>query len=336
MNVIRKRLIKAYLFSLERIYPKVKFPLEYSSDFNLFVAVFLSANSTDKQVNKVMSVLNKKLKDPEDYVKIPLQKLEHLIKSVGLYKQKAQRLHSIAKILIEKYEGKVPSSIEELQKLPGVGRKIANVVLQQLYDKNEGVVVDTHVKRLAFKLALTNHTNPIKIEADLMELLPKEEWKNFSLRLIYYGREYCPKRKHDHYNCPLTAELRKILRGMKIALFGFSFTSEKFGNKILTRLLSEGYNIFPVNLKGGAWKGIKVYKNLAELKSEIGEIDLVIFVVKPDVVEKVLKDLRDLSISSVWFQPGSTNKKVLKEIKRLGLEYFNLCFMEANGLETKI
>ncbi len=330
--MIKRSLFLLYNCTLERLFPEVRFPLKHSSPFNLFVAVFLSANTTDRQVNKVMEGLDKKLKTPEDYVKVPLGDLERMIKSVGLYRQKAKRLKECAKIILERHNGKVPDKMEELLKLPGVGRKIANVVLQWLYGKQEGMIVDTHVARLSKLLGLSDSTTPEKVEKDLMQIVPKKHWRDFSMRLIYYGQNYCPARLHNHYNCPLTVELRKFFKRLNLAVVGFSFDKQKYGHKIFKDLLKEGFKVYPVNPKGGKFESVKVYKSLRELKNQVGKIELPIFVVKPEVSLKILEEVKRFGIASVWFQPGSADKKVIERAKELDLEYFNFCFMVMNGL----
>ncbi|MDP4039941.1 MAG: endonuclease III, partial [Candidatus Pacearchaeota archaeon] len=126
------------------------------------------------------------------------------IKSTGFYRNKAKNIINCAKIIKEKYKGKIPSSMEDLLKLPGIARKSANIILYLSTRKIEGVAVDTHVKRLSKILGLTSNVDPVKIEKDLMQILPKEEWMDFSFRLVDYGRKYCSARNHDHQNCPLT------------------------------------------------------------------------------------------------------------------------------------
>ena len=329
---LKKKLIRAYLVTLRNLFTEIQFPLTHSSPFNLFVAVFLSANTTDRQVNKVMEVLDKRLRAPEDYVKIPLEELEGMIRSVGLYKQKAKRLKECAKIILEKHNGKIPDKIEKLLELPGVGRKIANVVLQWLYGKQEGIIVDTHVARLSRILGLSDSKAPEKVEKDLMQIVPKKLWRDFSMRLILYGQNYCPARPHDHYNCPLTVEIRKFFKNLNLAIVGFSFNEQKYGYKIFKDLSKEGFKVYPVNPKGGRFEGVKVYRNLRELSSKVGKIDLPIFVVKPEVSLDVLEEAKKLGISSIWFQPGSADKEVIEKAKELSLEYFNFCFMVMNGL----
>ncbi len=187
---------------LKKLFPNAKIVLNYKTPIELFVAVVLSAQTTDKQVNVVTEDLFKKYKTLKDYLKTPLPEFERDIKRIGLYRGKAKNIKAALEIIDKKYNGRLPDSMSELIKLPGVGRKTANVLLYNIYGKSEGIAVDTHVKRLSRIFGLSKQSNPDKIERDLMELLPKSEWGEFTYRMIDYGREYCTARcKHD--SCPL-------------------------------------------------------------------------------------------------------------------------------------
>jgi endonuclease-3 len=201
----KKKLFEKINKELKRIYPKAKIALNFSNPWELLVAVILSAQTTDKKVNEITEKLFKKYKTIDDYAKANLKEFENDIKGVNYYKNKAKFILENAKIIKEKFGGKVPKTMEELLQLKGVARKTANIVLSVAYNIYEGIAVDTHVKRLTRLLGLTKETKPEKIEKDLMAIIPKgPEWRDFPLRLIQYGREYCPARKHDHKNCPLT------------------------------------------------------------------------------------------------------------------------------------
>jgi endonuclease-3 len=201
----KKKLFEKINKELKRIYPKAKIALNFSNPWELLVAVILSAQTTDKKVNEITEKLFKKYKTIDDYAKANLKEFENDIKGVNYYKNKAKFILENAKIIKEKFGGKVPRTMEELLQLKGVARKTANIVLSVAYNIYEGIAVDTHVKRLTRLLGLTKETKPEKIEKDLMAIIPKgPEWKDFPLRLIQYGREYCPAKKHDHKNCPLT------------------------------------------------------------------------------------------------------------------------------------
>lgn len=177
------------LLALE--YPETKTALVHSNPFQLLVATILSAQSTDKQVNKITPSLFKKFKTPESFAGSSLKEIENMVSSVNFYKNKAGYIYRLSKIIAEKYNNKVPDTMEELIKLPGVARKTANVVLSQGFGKNEGIVVDTHVKRVTARLGLTQNTDPVKIEKDLMKIIPEKEWGDFSFRIILHGRNVC-------------------------------------------------------------------------------------------------------------------------------------------------
>jgi endonuclease-3 len=186
------------------LYPKAKIALNFSNPWELLVAVILSAQTTDKKVNEITEKIFKKYKTFDDYLKADLKEFTNDIRGVNYFRNKAKFILENAKIIKEKFQGKVPDTMNDLIKLKGVARKTANIVLSIAYNKYEGIAVDTHVKRLAKLLGLTNETKPDKIEKDLMEIIPKgKEWRDFPLRLIQYGRDYCTSKKHNHQNCPL-------------------------------------------------------------------------------------------------------------------------------------
>lgn len=193
---------KRIIVELRKLFPKTKIALNYSNPIELFVAVVLSAQTTDKQVNVVTDDLFKKYRTINDFVKTPLSEFEQDVKRIGLYKSKAKNIKASLEIINKEYNGKIPDSMEKLVELPGVGRKTANVLLYNVYKKNEGIAVDTHVKRLNQLFGLSKQTDPNKIEKDLMEIVPKKEWGEITYLLIDYGRKYCPARC-KHTNCPL-------------------------------------------------------------------------------------------------------------------------------------
>ena len=188
--------------TLQTLYPEVKTQLDYRNPFELLVATILSAQCTDKQVNNVTAVLFRKLKTPAQFSEASLKEIEKLIHATGFYRNKAKNIKNCAQMLQNHYAGRVPDTLDELVKLPGVGRKTANVVLGAAFN-TPGIVVDTHVSRISQRLGLTKHTDPVKIEFDLMEIIPKKDWSDFSLRLIYFGREYCRARKPACPQCAL-------------------------------------------------------------------------------------------------------------------------------------
>ncbi len=185
---------------LDPLYTYEKTALTYRNAFQLLISTILSAQCTDKQVNEVTRTLFKKYKKPEDFLKVPITELEQDIRPTGFFRNKAKSLKGCSQGLVDLYKGKVPSTMDELLKLPGVGRKTANCVLGAVFDV-PGVVVDTHVKRLSLRLGLTNQEDPDKIEKEVENLLPKERWRRFSDILIYHGREVCKARKPEHGRC---------------------------------------------------------------------------------------------------------------------------------------
>ena len=191
---------------LKKFYPDAKIRLNYGNHIQLLVAVILSAQCTDKKVNEVTEKLFEKYKALDDYVKADVKEFEKDIKPTGFYKAKAKSILEAARIVKEKYGGKVPDSMEELTALPGLGRKSAIIVLGNAYGKKEeGIAVDTHVMRLSQKLGLSQHKDPVKIERNLMGLVPKKDWFFLTYGLIEYGRHICPARKHkDCASHPLT------------------------------------------------------------------------------------------------------------------------------------
>jgi endonuclease-3 len=188
---------------LKKVYPEPKTALRFTTPFELLVATILSAQTTDVHVNKVTDFLFKKYKQIEDYANVPLEELQKDISSINFYKTKAKNIQNIAKILIEKYNAKVPDRMDQLLTLPGVARKTANIILSNAFGKNEGIAVDTHVKRLSRLLGLTKSDDPIKIEQDLMAITPKKEWSNLSHLLIFHGRSICQAKKPKHKDCVL-------------------------------------------------------------------------------------------------------------------------------------
>lgn len=174
------------------------------------VAVQLSAQCTDKKVNEITAKLFKKYRSLDDYVNADRQEFERDIHATGFFRQKTKNILAAAKMIKEQFKGKIPRTMEEMLIIPGVARKTANVVLGNAYGVVEGIAVDTHVRRLSRLLHLTKHTDPVKIEKDLMVIIPKKEWFDFTYRLIDYGRTNCFARSHNHAACPLTCALAKI------------------------------------------------------------------------------------------------------------------------------
>lgn len=188
---------------LKKEYPKPATALRFKSPFELLVATVLSAQTTDVHVNKVTESLFKKYKTVRDYAEVPLETLRKDLSSINFYNNKAKNIQASAKTIMDKFQSKVPKTMEELITLPGVARKTANIVLSNAYGINEGIAVDTHVKRLAFRLGLTKSDDPVKIEKDLMAITPKGDWGTLSHLLIFHGRNICQAKKPRHIECVL-------------------------------------------------------------------------------------------------------------------------------------
>lgn len=206
---IRKKRAVVMVEKLKELFPTTKSALNYGNPFEFLVAVILSAQCTDVAVNKATEKLFKKYPTIESYVKANFDEFNQEIKSITFHNNKAKNVLATAKIIHEEYNDDLPRTMEEMVALPGVARKTANVVLGNAYGIVVGIAVDTHVRRLSNLYGLTDQEDPIKIEQDLMEILPKEEWTEFTLRMIDYGRKYCIAKKHNHEECPLTLLLKE-------------------------------------------------------------------------------------------------------------------------------
>jgi endonuclease-3 len=196
----RKQRMDEVILLLSNKYPDVKIQLDHSNPFELLIATILSAQCTDERVNIVTKSLFKKYKTPQDYVNVSQEELEKDIFSTGFYKNKAKNIKANCSMLIEKHNSKVPNTIEELTALPGVGRKTANVVLGHCFD-TPGIVVDTHVTRIANKLKLVNTEDAVKIEFELMKIIPKQIWVTFTHYIINHGRNTCIARRPQCHEC---------------------------------------------------------------------------------------------------------------------------------------
>lgn len=199
----RKELAARLSQELPRIYPDAHCELDFTNPLELLVATILSAQCTDVRVNMVTKELFRRCKTAADYASIPQEELEEIVRSTGFYRNKAKSLRGMGAALEERHQGKVPSTMEELSAIPGAGRKTANVVLGNAFAINEGVVVDTHVGRLSLRLGLTTHSDPVKVEQDLMKLFPRQEWTLLSHWLIWHGRRRCKARNPDCAACEL-------------------------------------------------------------------------------------------------------------------------------------
>ena len=195
--------VKAILDALRKTYPNVVCALTHKNAFELTIATILSAQSTDVGVNKVTPELFKMYPTPKKLAEAPTLEVERIIRTTGFYRAKAKNIQGAARVLVEKFGGEVPKTIEEMIELPGVARKTANVVLGSWYGIPSGVVVDTHVLRLSRRLELTKETDPVKVEMDLQKVIPRDRWIQFSHELIHHGRQVCVARKPRCVDCSL-------------------------------------------------------------------------------------------------------------------------------------
>lgn len=200
----KKGLVKEIIRRLKREYPNPRVALNFGNPFELLVATILSAQTTDAHVNRVTKELFKKYKTIKDYADAPIEKLEKDIASINFYRNKAKNIKASARMILERFGSQVPRTMDDLISLPGVARKTANIILSNAYGINEGIAVDTHVKRLSQRLGLSKNEDPIKIERDLMEITPQDDWGNLAHLLILHGRKICQAKKPDHDNCVLS------------------------------------------------------------------------------------------------------------------------------------
>ena len=216
----RKQRTAKIVRALAKEYPTAECALNHKSPFELLVATILSAQCTDERVNMVTPALFKKYPNAAAFAAAPQPAIEKAIQSTGFFRNKAKSIKAASQALVERHNGQVPQTLEEMVELAGVGRKTANVVLGVAYGKATGVVVDTHVGRLSRRLALTTNDDPVKVEADLMELLPQSEWIDFSHRLIHHGRRICtarkPKCRRLRPRLPLPKNRRRSVANAKI------------------------------------------------------------------------------------------------------------------------
>lgn len=188
---------------LKKLYPEAPCTLDYETPVQLMVATILAAQCTDERVNTVTPALFSRFPDAAAMAGADVSELEILVKSTGFYRNKAKNIQAACQLIMEKFDGEVPKTMKELTSLPGVARKTANVVAAHAYGINLGVTVDTHVKRLSYRLGLTKNTEPVKVEQDLIKLLPQPDWENWSIRLVYHGRAVCNARSPQCDRCIL-------------------------------------------------------------------------------------------------------------------------------------
>lgn len=201
-RVTKKDKTKNITKILNDLYPKTPIPLKHQDPYTLLVAVLLSAQCTDKRVNLITPYLFERAGNVFEMARVPVYEIEDIIRSCGLSPSKSKAISNLSKIIIEKHQGKVPESFEELEALPGVGHKTASVVMSQAFG-HPAFPVDTHIHRLAYRWGLSNGKNVIQTEKDLKRLFPKEIWNILHLQIIFFGREYCPARNHDFLSCPI-------------------------------------------------------------------------------------------------------------------------------------
>ena len=188
---------------LKETYPEAKCSLDFKTPFEMGIAVMLSAQCTDERVNKTTPALFEKYKTPEDYLNATLEEIEQIIKPCGFYKNKAKNLLGYVKMVVEKYNGELPQSMEELVKLPGIGRKSANVIMLEAFNNPQGIAVDTHAKRIANRVGFSKEKEPSKIEQDLIKLIPKEQFKDVNHLLVWHGRKTCDARNPKCEGCSI-------------------------------------------------------------------------------------------------------------------------------------
>ena len=200
------------LRTLERLYPNPPMPLDHKDAYTLLISVLLSAQCTDERVNKTTPTLFRLADNPFDMVKLSVEEVREIIKPCGLSPMKSKGIHGLSRILVDKYNGEVPSTFEELEALPAVGHKTASVVMVQWFGY-PAFPVDTHIHRLAYRWGLSSGKSVEQTEKDLKRLIPQEKWSKAHLQIIYFGREYCPARSHNWQACPICSKyLRKDLR----------------------------------------------------------------------------------------------------------------------------
>jgi endonuclease-3 len=207
-TAMQQKRVRSILMDLGRAYPDAKCALDHRNAFELLIATILSAQCTDERVNIVTRELFRKYRGPKDFVGVSQELLEEGIRSTGFYRNKAKNIQGACRMILNRFRGRVPDSMEELIQLPGVARKTANVVLGVIYGKAEGIVVDTHVHRVSRRLELTGENTPEKIERDLMKLIPRDKWIVFAHQLILHGRRLCKARNPICAECSLEAVCR--------------------------------------------------------------------------------------------------------------------------------
>lgn len=211
----RKEKAKEIQLILDHLYPETPIPLKHKDAYTLLIAVLLSAQCTDERVNKITPTLFAKADDPFKMIQLSVEEIKEIIYPCGLSPAKSKHIHALSKILVEKYNGEVPSTFEELEALPGVGHKTASVVMSQAFGY-PAFPVDTHIHRLAHRWALSNGKSVSQTEKDLKSVFPKETWNKLHLQIIYYGREHCNARAHSVENCQICSKFGRQKQANKV------------------------------------------------------------------------------------------------------------------------
>jgi len=204
-NISKKEKAEKIAEILDDLYPQTPIPLHHNDPYTLLVAVLLSAQCTDERVNKITPLLFNHAENVIEMASTPVEEIETIIRPCGLAPAKSKAISKLSKILLEKYNGKVPDSFEELEALPGVGHKTASVVMSQAFG-HPAFPVDTHIHRLAYRWGLSTGKNVVQTEKDLKRLYPQSTWNKLHLQIIYFGRQYCPARSHDPSACPICSK----------------------------------------------------------------------------------------------------------------------------------
>ncbi len=202
----KKERVEFIIQTLEKLYPNPAIPLDHKDAYTMLISVLLSAQCTDKRVNLVTPFLFEKADTPKKMVKLDVKDIEDIIRPCGLSPAKSKAIHRLSEILLEKHQGEVPNTYEDLEHLPGVGHKTASVIMAQVFEV-PAFPVDTHIHRLMQRWKLTNGKNVEQTEHDAKRLFPEELWNKLHLQIIYFGREYCPARRHDENTCPICSKI---------------------------------------------------------------------------------------------------------------------------------
>jgi len=202
----KKEKVQFIIEILEKLYPETPIPLKHGDPYTLLIAVLLSAQCTDVRVNTVTPELFSLARNPLDMTKISTEEIQRIIRPCGLSNNKSKAISGLSRMLVDQYKGEVPSQMEELEKLPGVGHKTASVVVSQAFGQ-AAFPVDTHIHRLLTRWGLTTGKNVVQTEKDAKKLFPEDKWNKLHLQIIYFGREYCPARGHEPMQCPICSQI---------------------------------------------------------------------------------------------------------------------------------